>query len=326
MTREDASIHDPGAPGGGRAPGPLRRAELYGDQLTGDSLRPQTPWARLGAWLGERATTRAVRQEHELQQRLASLARGLTRTAHVAVLSPKGGVGKTTCTLLAGDALARHGRLRCVAVDANPDYGTLGSLAPDAQHAERSQEDLLEHAGQIAAPGELRPFLATLESGLHILAGPTGARASAAMTPERYAQLIGLLERFYEVILLDLGTGLSDPLVRFALTTADQTVVVCTPEWVTADRVLAALDDLQGTSAAERLTLVLNQAPAGEAVDRQVLEAAFRRHELAAQAAIPYDPLLRRMLDAGAYHPGQLSRPTRLAVLELAVAVAEGLR
>jgi len=103
-------------------------------------------------------------------------------------------------------------------------------------------------------------------------------------------------------------------------------VVVCTPEWVTADRVLAALDDLQGTGAAERLTLVLNQAPASEAVDRQVLEAAFRRHRVARRVAIPYDPLLRRMLDAGAYRPDQLPRPTRLAVLELIAAVAQELR
>ena len=324
MTLEDDLIRGPGATEGDPAPGRLRRSDLYGDQLIDGSLRPHTSWGRLRARLGERTITQAERHERELQQRVASRARGVTRTAHVAVVSPKGGVGKTTCTLLVGDALARYDRLRCVAVDANPDYGTLGSLAPDAQRAERSQQDLLEHAGEIAAPGELRPFLATLDSGLHILPGPTSGQAAATMTPERYGILVELLERFYEVILLDLGTGLSDPLARFALGLADQAVVVCTPEWVTADRVLAALDDVRGST--ERLTLVLNQAPAGGALDRQVLEAAFRRHQLAGRVAIPYDPLLARMLDAGAYDLNQLPRPTRLAVLDLAVAVTEGLR
>jgi len=308
------------------AGGRLRREDLYSAQLADGRLRPQTPWARLAALLAELSTTKARREERALEQRVAELARQLSRTTHVAVLSPKGGVGKTTCTLLAGDALARHGRLRCVALDANPDYGTLGSLAPDRQRSELSIVDLLDHADQIASPGQLRPFLSVLDSGLHLLAAPTRIQAMAELTAEHYARLVELLDRFYELILLDLGTGLADPLARFGLGVADQAVLVSTPEWVTADRVLAALEDLQGTGAAEHLTLVLNQAPAGEKIDRQVLEAAFRRHQVARRVAIPYDPLLRRMLDAGAYHPAQLPGPTRLAVLELACAIAQELR
>lgn len=304
----------------------LRRGDLYGPQLKDGRLRPPTLRGRLTGWLADHATTKPQREQAQLEHRLAELCRQLTRTTHVAVLSPKGGVGKTTCTLLAGDALAHHGRLRCVALDANPDYGTLGSLAPDAQRSERSLADLLEHAGKITTPGELRPFLAVLDSGLHLLAAPARAQAMAELSAEHYARLLALLDRFYELVLLDLGTGLADPLARFGLEVADQAVVVCTPEWVTADRVLAALDDLQASTAAEHVTLVLNQAPASGAVDRQVLEAAFRRRHVARRVAIPYDLQLRRALDAGAYHPDQLPQPTRLAVLELALAIAQELR
>lgn len=304
----------------------LRREDLYRAQLQDGTLAPRTPWARLLAWLDDLTTSKTEREERVLEQQVAELARQLTRTTHVAVLSPKGGVGKTTCTLLAGDALARHGRLRCVALDANPDYGTLGALAPDRQRSERSLVDLLDHADQIASPGQLRPFLSVLDSGLHLLAAPARAQAMTELTAEHYARLVELLDRFYELILLDLGTGLADPLARYGLQVADQAVVVSTPEWVTAERVLAALDDLHGSGAAEHLTLVLNQAPAGENLDRQVLEAAFRRHQVARRVAIPYDPLLRRMLDAGAYDPAQLPSPTRPAVLELACAVAQELR
>lgn len=321
-----SDLHPDGQPPTDQAGGgELRRVDLYGAQLVDGQLRPGTPWRRLTARLSELATSKPQRAQHELEQRLISLTHKLTRTTHVAVLSPKGGVGKTTCTLLAGDTLARHGRLRCVALDANPDYGTLGSLAPDHERSEHTLADLLDHAEQINSPGELRPFLSVLDSGLHLLAAPARAQAMAELTAEHYQQLVALLDGFYELVLLDLGTGLADPLARFALQVSDQAVIVCTPEWVTAERVLAALDDLQSSPAAEHLTLVLNQAPATAAVDRQVLEAAFRRH-IARRVAIPYDPLLRRMLDAGAYHPDQLSAPTRLAVLELAVAVAEELR
>jgi putative peptide zinc metalloprotease protein len=328
MTGEHTGIEPHLTPGDGVNPsgGGLRRSDLYGPQLEGGRLRPPTAWRRLRARLGDATVSGSERERLGLERRLAELARSLSRTARVAVLSPKGGVGKTTCTLLAADALARHGRLRCVALDANPDYGTLGSLAPDSRRSQRSLSDLLEHAQEIASPAGLRPFVSVLDSGLHVLAAPARAQAMAELTDEHYQRLLGLLDHFYELVLLDLGTGLSDPLARLALREADQALVICTPEWVTAERVLAAIDELQVTIAAERLTLVLNQAPAAGAVDRQVLAAAFRRQGMEHGIAIPHDPQLRNMLDAGAYDPDQLPHPTRLAVLELGCAVARQLR
>jgi len=304
----------------------LARHDVYAERLIDGQLPPATPVGRLAGWLRGRTATRGERDEAELDRRLRAQARALTQTNHAAVVSPKGGVGKTTCAFLAGDVLARELRLRVIAVDANPDYGTLGSLAPDAVRSDKSLADLLAALDRIASPGELRPFVSPLESGLHLLAAPSLAEVMATMTAERYRDLVAFLDRFYELILLDLGTGLTDPIARYALEHADQTVVVSTPEWVTADRVLDALDDLGGTLSDDRLTLVLNQAPGGEAVDRQLIEAAFRRQRPARRVSIPYDPRLRVMLDAGAYEPDGLSRPTRLAVKQLGVAVAEGLR
>ena len=58
----------------------------------------------------------------------------LTRCATIAIVSPKGGVGKTTLTVLLGSLLARVRRDRIVAVDTNPDFGSLGrTLTPDHQ-------------------------------------------------------------------------------------------------------------------------------------------------------------------------------------------------
>ena len=303
----------------------LERADLYGPRLAGERLEPARPSARLWRWLRELTKSRAEREEEALAHRLAATATRLTRPNHVAVVSPKGGVGKTTCTLLCGEVLARFVRLRCVAVDANPDYGTLGLLAPDAVRSERSLADLLARADEVEHAGALRPFVSPLPSGLHLLAAPGDPRAMADLAPEHYGRLLGLLDRFYEVVLLDLGTGLTDPLARLALERSDQMVLVSTLEWVTAERVLAALDDLRATRAGERATVVLNQAPPERAVDRQVVEAAFRRHQVAGRVAIPYDPELRAMLDAGALAPDDLRRDTRMAIKRLGLAVAEGL-
>ena len=56
----------------------------------------------------------------------------LRRCATIAVVSPKGGVGKTTTTALLGSLLAFLRRDRVVAVETNPDWGSLGRrLVPD---------------------------------------------------------------------------------------------------------------------------------------------------------------------------------------------------
>lgn len=154
----------------------LARADVYRDQLVDGQLPPHSIGARFGAWLHGRTAGAAEREEAELDLRLRAHARTLTRCNHVAVVSPKGGVGKTTCTFLAGDVLARELRLRIIAVDANPDYGTLASLAPDPVRSQRSLADLLTSMDRIGSPGELRPFVSPLESGLHLLAAPPWRR------------------------------------------------------------------------------------------------------------------------------------------------------
>src|SRR4051812_8103454 len=90
---------------------------------------------------------------------------GVSRTNIVATLSPKGGFGKTTSTFLIGNVLASHLRLRVLAVDLNPDFGTLADLAPDRTRAPLSLVDLLRDKEQIASPGELRQYASRLPRG-----------------------------------------------------------------------------------------------------------------------------------------------------------------
>ena len=47
------------------------------------------------------------REEADLERRLRALP-GVTRPNMIALISPKGGVGKTTCTFVVGNLLATH--------------------------------------------------------------------------------------------------------------------------------------------------------------------------------------------------------------------------
>jgi MinD-like ATPase involved in chromosome partitioning or flagellar assembly len=258
------------------------------------------------------------RREWAVDEHLARVP-PLTRPNTIAVISPKGGVGKTTISFMLGNLLASELRLRVVALDANPDFGTLASLAADEYRSTRSLADLLADADDIQSPAELHPYVSRMPSGLHLLGAPAHAEVMAQMTPGLYNRLLDFLERFYEVLILDLGTGITDPIAQFAVSRSDQSIVITTPEWITAAGVLGALRYLQLDGG----TLVLNQAPTGRnGGSREVIEANFRRHAVATRATIPYDERLRAMLDTGTYSLSDLKISTRVPVKELGAAIA----
>ena len=84
----------------------------------------------------------AVRERKQLDARIAKRLEGGTR--FVPVLTRKGGVGKTTITTILGMALADVREDRVIAVDANPDRGTLSERA-------RSRDACPEHPRLLGA-------------------------------------------------------------------------------------------------------------------------------------------------------------------------------
>lgn len=299
---------------------PISRRDVFTRPVVdGDELATGLGY-RLRARMQSLLVSRAEREEAEVE-RLIRTQPGVTRPNVIAVVSPKGGVGKTTSTFLAGNLLATHLRLRVVAVDANPDFGTLAALAPDGLHNPRSLADLAAEMDSVTTAAELSPYVSRLPSGLHLLGAPTDAEVMARFGPEEYGRLLAFLSMFYEAVLLDMGTGITDPLARFAIDRADQIVVVTTPDYVTSQQVLGALGHL----AHERATLVLNQARAKDGADSRAIEGHFRQQRLHRSVRIPYDEQLRTMLDTGTYTLEALPRATRRPIKLLGLAVAEQL-
>ena len=106
----------------GDAPGPAR-SSVPGPRTFTRPARPSPMGRAREAW-------RNTDYQHRLDELI--LASRLQRCATIAVMSPQGGVGKTTTAALLGSLLAflRHDRV--VAVETNPDWGSLGRrLAPD---------------------------------------------------------------------------------------------------------------------------------------------------------------------------------------------------
>jgi MinD-like ATPase involved in chromosome partitioning or flagellar assembly len=300
----------------------LTRAELQRRARVDGTEVPDRLLVRLRRLWLQLMTSDREREEAELEARLRERRR-VTRTNLAAVVSPKGGVGKTTCSYLIGDLLAARPKLRVLAIDTNPDFGTLGKLAPDAYRSEHQLTDVIAQMDHIRSAPELDPYMSTTPTGLHLLAAPQRPEAMEAMTPEMYGRLLSFLGRFYHVILLDLGTGLTEPLARFALERADQAVVVNTSDWITSSTVLDALDYVLLRLGGHQLTMVINKAP--RKADLKALESNLRGHRIPRHVTIPQDERLRQMLDSGTYVCERLERRTRTAVKQLALAIADQL-
>jgi MinD-like ATPase involved in chromosome partitioning or flagellar assembly len=298
----------------------LKRGDVYRDPVVDGQETRDRALRRLRRRMDSFLVSRGEREEAELERRLRAQP-GVTRPNLIALISPKGGVGKTTSTFLAGNLLASHLKLRAVAVDANPDFGTLGRLPGEQARTARSLAELLDDAERLGTAAELRPYVSKLPSGLHLLAAPQDATLTASLGPDRYGELVALLSCFYETVLLDLGTGVAGPLARFAIERADQVVLVTTPEWITASVVLDALGHL----AHERTTVVVNKAHPRGAEEQRAVEECFRQARLHRLVVIPHDPRLALMLDSGTYSLEALDRRTRVPVKRLGLAVAEQL-
>jgi MinD-like ATPase involved in chromosome partitioning or flagellar assembly len=297
----------------------LRRRELYPAPIV-DGQPADAAYARWRRRAEQLLVSKGEREEAQLEGLLGQQP-AVSRANVVAVISPKGGVGKTTSTFVIGSLLADRLRLRVVGVDANPDFGTLAALAPGRLRCERSLADLLTDIEGIHTAADLRRYVSALPSGLHLLGAPEDATVMAGLGPEAYGELLALLGTFYELVLLDLGTGVTGQLAQFAIGRADQVVLVTTPEWVTSTAVLSALEHLEH----DRTTVAANKFHARGPADVRQLERRLRERRLHRNIAIPHDDQLAAMLDTATYQLEALERPTRMAIKRLGLAVSEQL-
>lgn len=182
----------------------------------------------------------------------------LTRCATIAVLSPKGGVGKTTTTVMLASLLSMLRSDRVVAVDNDPDYGTLGrSFSPEQP---MFIDDLAEVLDQPALTATmLDRCLARGSHGMMVLPAPVDpARMEGVLDKEVYLRVLGRLKQMVGTLVLDCGAGMHSPATKAALEMADQLVLVSDADPVTASLVA---DVAARLSRQARYLVVVNRVP-----------------------------------------------------------------
>ncbi|ANW68020.1 secretion protein EspI [Mycobacterium sp. djl-10] len=236
----------------------------------------------------------------------------------IAVLSLKGGVGKTTTTVGLGSTIATLRGDRVIAVDANPDLGTLAQRGPDQVHS--TVRDVLAHR-EITRYSEVRRHTSQNASRLEFLGSARDPAVSEAFSETDYLDIHRVLDRFYNVVLTDCGTGLTHSAIQGVLNTATALVVIASPAIDSARSALATLDWLHHHGF-DHLTahtcIVINSPWAGYTeVDVPELSRYFRgRAENV--FVVPYDD---HLAEGGEIRLDKLHRRTRAAYAALAAAV-----
>jgi MinD-like ATPase involved in chromosome partitioning or flagellar assembly len=241
----------------------------------------------------------------------------------VAVMSLKGGVGKTTAAVGLGSTLASLRGDRVIAVDANPDRGTLSDKVRLETPA--TIRDLLNERAQVSRYADVRAYTSQSSSRLEILASDRDPGVSVAFSADDYRAVARVLEHYYSICITDCGTGLLHSAMAGILELADQIVLVSSPSVDGARSASATLDWLEAHDYGDLVrngvvVLSMIRPKTKSAVDLDRLEQHFAARSRAV-VRIPYDPHLE---EGAEVELELLNSDTADAYLALAATVGDG--
>lgn len=269
-----------------------------------------------GGYINPGDSARNARAD-ELLQRIQTPLRGDYR---IAVMSLKGGVGKTTTTVALGGVFATLRGDRVIAIDANPDLGTLAQRV--AAPGPSTIRDLLAASDTSRYP-QVRSYTTQAKSRLEVIGSERDPAFSESFSEMDYRRAIDILQHHYNVILTDCGTGLMHSAMAGVLDLANTLILVSSPALDGAQSASATLDwlNLHGYEqlAANSVVVISGAHPGQATIDMDQLISHFRSRTRAVQV-IPFD---RHLSEGAVVDLDLISKNTMRAYKELAAIVAE---
>ncbi len=263
-----------------------------------------------------------VRARKALEARIGVALPGSAR--FVPVLTRKGGVGKTTTTTLLGMALARMREDRVVAIDANPDRGTLAERVP--RSTRYTIRDVVNKAPSISSFTDFSEFVSRDATRLDVLASDSDPALSEAFDEFDYNIVADITSRYYSIVLTDCGTGIVHSVMRPTLQRANSLVIVSggsIDEARLASETLTWLETNGYADLVKNSIVALNTATQGTVlVKLDEIENHFRSR-VRDVVRIPYDD---HIAAGSVISWDKLSKLTRESVTLLAALVVEGIQ
>ena len=276
-------------------------------------------WSTLG--FVNRGDSPAVLHRKATDRAMGKKFKGGSR--YVPVLTRKGGVGKTTTTALLGMALARIREDRVIAIDANPDRGTLAERFPKS--TDKTVRDVVSQASSIQSFTTFSDYISRDGNRLDVLASDTDPHLSEAFDENDYNVVADIVSKYYSVVLTDCGTGIVHSVMKATLERANGLVIVSGGSFDEARLAAETLTWLESNGYADLVrnsVVLINTATQGtNLVKLNEIENHFKSR-VREIVRMPYDPLLA----AGSVVDWNRLKPhTRAAARELAALVMDGL-
>jgi len=284
--------------------------------------QPQSGWRRVlhkvtGGLVNAGPSAREMR-EREL---LATVCAPVAGCRRIAIVSRKGGVGKTTTTLFLGHTFAEHRGDRVIALDGNPDAGSLGYRV--RRETDKTITHLLVSGESVSRYADIRAFTSQAPTRLEVIAADDDPRITDSLREADYKRAVDLLEVHYNLICMDTGTGVLESASKGILELADQLVVVTSPSLDSARAASATLDWLEKNGydnlVAGSVAVINGVRPKGM-LDLDKVEQHFH-NRCRAVVRIPWDDVLQAGAEAAL---SDLRPATRAAYLQLSAKVAMG--
>jgi MinD-like ATPase involved in chromosome partitioning or flagellar assembly len=255
--------------------------------------QPTSPAAARIEW-------RQTRPDDERERAVAVMRRKLGTPRVLAFANPKGGVHKTTATVLAAATIGSVRGRGVLAWDDNELRGTLGLRAGSARHARTIKHLLadlmsIENLHGDALLQELDGYLRHASDGSYdVLAGEENPRFAQRLDQGTVRRVMDLLRRTHDVICVDTGNNVESVNWQTVMRQADQLVITTVPREdaaFTADWMLDVLDESgMGDLVANAVTLISCPSPGPlPLLDDFVKHFKTRTR---AVAVVPYDPAL----------------------------------
>jgi MinD-like ATPase involved in chromosome partitioning or flagellar assembly len=260
----------------------------------------------------------AERHYRELRERIR---RHIRKQYVIAVISGKGGVGKTTMTASLGAVFRECRPENVVAIDAAPGFGTLAGRIDEAPPGDYSA---VLNDTDVQGYADIREHLGQNALGLDVLAGNRASDQPRPLVPSMFTGVLSRLRRTHNVILVDTSDDLEHPVMKAVFDSADTVVFVSGLTADTSLPVTRAIDLMRAMGYHElvsRSMVVLNDSRNKYDKEARVYLTERFRQSGATVEFMPHDVHLAKGGIIDTQH--ELDKKTRLRLFEIAAALAD---
>lgn len=249
-----------------------------------------------------------------------------TQIYQAAVMSVKGGVGKTAVTVLLGSALASIRKGHILAIDADPDAGNL--VKRSGKQSEHTVAELVAAAEHLTTYNAVRAHTSMNDANLEVLASQDYVDAARAFSADDWNIATRVTSPFYPIILADCGTGMFHGSAKAILNSVWGVVIVAGTGVDEAEQAALTLDWLRGHGYADlidRAVVVINHTEKGRGtVNLEEVKAQFAQHlrdeKQERVFELPFDPHIKEGKEINLQ---LVSRTTLRRITEVAAALSE---